>query len=174
MKMSYKNKTYVIFDAGDGKVGDKDMCYYRTMTMWKKNENIEFNFHDAHDYNNLTPRAQEAQIKKKLRERFANAKQVVVLVGENTKSNDAYVLWELEIAQKLDLPIVAAYVDGTRGFDKSQCPTILHGANCMHVSFQAKIIKYALDNFPKSYAKKDKSKKENWRYGADIYKDLGL
>lgn len=174
MKMSYKNKTYVIFDAGDGKVGDKDMCYYRTMTMWKKSEKIEFNFHDAHDYNNLTPRAQEAQIKKKLRERFANAKQVVVLVGENTKSNDAYVLWELEIAQKLDLPIVAAYVDGSRDFDKSQCPTILHGANCLHVSFQAKIIKHALDNFPTSYAKKDKSKKKNWRYGADIYKDLGL
>jgi hypothetical protein len=60
--MSYKNKTYVIFDAGDGKVGDKDMCFYRTMTMWKNNEHIDFNFHDAHDYNNLTSKAQEEQI----------------------------------------------------------------------------------------------------------------
>lgn len=172
--MSYKNKTYVIFDAGDGKIGDKDICYYRTMTMWKQSEKIDFNFHNAHNYNNLTPRAQEAQIKKKLRERFSNAKQVVVLVGENTKANDAYVLWELEIAQKLDLPIVVVYVDGSRKFRKSSCPTILDGANCIHVSFNAKIIKFALDNFPASYAKKDKKVKGNWYYKDSVYEKLGL
>ncbi|OCH01680.1 TIR domain-containing protein [Aliivibrio fischeri] len=172
--MSYKNKTYVIFDAGNGKVGDKDICFYRTMTMWKQNEKIDFNFHDAHDYNNLTPKAQEVQIKKKLRERFSNAKQVVVLVGENTKSNNTYVLWELEIAQKLNLPIVVAYVNGSRVFKKALCPSILDGANCIHVSFQAKIIKHALDKFPSSYALKDKKIKKNWIYGADIYKELGL
>lgn len=172
--MSYKNKTYVIFDAGDGKVGDKDMCYYRTMTMWKENENIDFNFNNAHEYNNLTPRAQEEQIKKKLRERFSNTKQVVILVGKNTKSNDSYVLWEMEIAQKLDLPIIVAYVDGGRTFNKSQCPAILNGKNCIHVSFQAKIIKYALDNFPASYAKKDKDIEKNWIYGDEIYKSLEL
>lgn len=172
--MSYKNKTYVIFDAGDGEVGDKDMCFYRTMTMWKQNENIEFNFQDAHEYNNLTPRAQEEQIKKKLRERFTNTKQVVVLVGKNTKSNDSYVRWEIEIAQKLQLPIIIAYVDGGRKLNKSQCPNLLQGANCIHVSFQAKIIKYALDYFPSSYEKKDLDVANNWVYGEKIYSDLEL
>jgi hypothetical protein len=96
------------------------------------------------------------------------------LVGENTKSNDTYVLWEIEIAQKLDLPIVIAYVDGGRTFKKSQCPEILNGANCIHVSFNANIIKYALDNFPNTYKKKDKELKNNWIYGEKIYSDVGL
>ena len=35
--MSYKNKTYVCFDA------DSDIHWYRLMTAWKENENINKN-----------------------------------------------------------------------------------------------------------------------------------
>jgi hypothetical protein len=41
--MAYRNKTYVIFDA------DNDMWAYGYMKGWKSNENLDFNFHDAHD-----------------------------------------------------------------------------------------------------------------------------
>ncbi|MCL1998788.1 MAG: hypothetical protein FWG65_08475 [Turicibacter sp.] len=43
--MPYKNKTYIAFD------GDTDMSYYRTLQMWKANNNIDFDFYDAHNLN---------------------------------------------------------------------------------------------------------------------------
>ena len=55
--MSYRNKTYVVFD------GDEDMWAYAFMKGWKTNDNIDFSFHDAHDLRPLTGRASEATVK---------------------------------------------------------------------------------------------------------------
>jgi hypothetical protein len=41
--MSYRNKTYIAFDA------DNDIRHYRLMQAWKENDRIEFDFHNAHD-----------------------------------------------------------------------------------------------------------------------------
>ena len=41
--MSYRNKTYVIFDGND-------IRYYRLMQAWKENDNIDFDFNDAHKF----------------------------------------------------------------------------------------------------------------------------
>jgi hypothetical protein len=99
--MGYRNKTYVIFD------GDKDRWAYAFMKGWKSNENVEFNFHDAHEISSLTASAENEQyIKRALRERFASAKQVICLVGESTKNLYKYVRWELETARDLDIPII--------------------------------------------------------------------
>ena len=76
--MGYRNKTYVIFD------GDDDIWAYRYMRGWNAQEHIEFDFHDAHDLGSeLTDRASEQTVKRRLRERFSSAKQV--LIGERTK-----------------------------------------------------------------------------------------
>jgi hypothetical protein len=106
--MSYKNKTYVIFD------GDNDMWAYAYMKGWKSNENIDFNFYDAHDIKTITDRASEETIKRTLRERFSSAKQVIVLIGEHSKNLYRYVRWEIEIALKLDLPIIAVNLNGKK------------------------------------------------------------
>lgn len=45
--MPYRNKTYVAFDA------DTDMHYYRIMQAWKEHDHIDFDFHNAHEMNNL-------------------------------------------------------------------------------------------------------------------------
>lgn len=66
--MSYRNKTYVIFD------GDNDMWAYAYMKGWKSNENVDFNFFDAHDIRRVTAQASEEAVKRTLRQRFANAK----------------------------------------------------------------------------------------------------
>jgi hypothetical protein len=58
--MSYKNKTYIIFDA------DNDIKHYRLMTAWKNNDKIDFNFYDAHGLNNLRDGSSEETIKKNL------------------------------------------------------------------------------------------------------------
>ncbi|EPU3919588.1 TIR domain-containing protein [Aeromonas hydrophila] len=142
--MSYRNKTYIIFDA------DNDMPYYRLMTAWKEHDHIEFDFHNAHELNRLTDRASEEQIKSKLRERLSNTKQVLVLVGNNTRYLYKFVRWEMEVAMSLDLPIIAVNLDKSNG-ETVKTPPILAKAYYVSVPFEMKKIKFALDNFPSQY-----------------------
>lgn len=163
--MSFRNKTYIIFNADYPK--DKgDMGWYNLMTAWNANESIDFNFHNAHDLNNLRDGSSDDQIKRKLRERMANSKQVIVLVGEHTKNMYKFVRWEIEIAMSMDIPIIAVNLDKTNG-SGSRTPAILED-NCYFVSvpFAVKKVKHALDKFPSEYEKnKDEapsSRSYNW------------
>ncbi len=140
--MSYRNKTYVAFD------GDTDMQYYRLMTAWRANEHIDFNFYDAHELNSARDTSTTDSIKAQLRERMANAKQMVLLVGEKTKGLRRFVPWEIELARKQDIPIIVVNLNGKRDYDPDRCPsTIGSDVYTMHVAFYAKIIKLAMDDF---------------------------
>lgn len=165
--MGYRNKTYVIFD------GDKDMWAYAYMKGWKRNENIDFNFADAHNLNTITNLSSEKNTKRKLRERFSNTKQAVVLIGESTKDLYRFVRWEIEVCQGLDLPIAAVNLNKTRRYDADRCPPILRHADAIHISFNARIIKHALDDFCETYEKYE-GKGDNWHYGKSVYTSLGL
>lgn len=166
--MSYKNKTYVIFD------GDNDMWAYAYMKGWKNNEHIDFDFHDAHDLNVITDRASEETAKRKLRERFSSAKQVIVLIGDHTKNLFRFVRWEIEVAQNLDLPIIAVNLNKIRSYDSERCPAILCDKYVAHISFNVKIIKYALDNFPDEYARRGPNAEGKRHYNKSVYEQLGL
>ena len=143
--MSYKNKTYIIFDA------DNDIKYYRLMTAWQKNDKIDFDFHDAHDLNNLWKESSEETIKRKLRERMKNSKQAIVLVGDSTKDLYKYVRWEIEIAISMDIPIIAVNLNKLNEAHSKTPPILKNNAYFVSVPFELKKIKYALDNFPKFY-----------------------
>lgn len=149
------------------------MWAYAYMKGWKKNKNIDFNFHDAHDINTITSASSEENTKRKLRERFSSAKQAVVLVGESTKNLYRFVRWEIEVCQKLGLPIVAVNLNKNRQYDAVRCPPILRNADAVHVSFNARIIRHALNNFCANYADYER-KCENWYYKSPVYTDLGL
>lgn len=166
--MSYRNKTYVIFDA------DKDMWAYGYMNGWKKNHNIDFNFHDAHDLKPLTDLASEETVKRRLRERFSSAKQVIVLVGESTKNLYRFVRWEIEVAKRLDLPIIVVNLNNKRRMDPDRCPPVLRNHYAVHVPFKMKIIKYALDYFPGEYANRELSASGDRYYNDNVYRTLGL
>jgi MTH538 TIR-like domain (DUF1863) len=169
--MSYKNKTYVIFD------GDNDMWAYAYMKGWKSNENMDFNFLDAHDIRPLSDRASEDTVKNALRLRFSNAKQVVVLVGENTRNLYKFVRWEIEVAQKRNLPIIVANLNGIRKMDPNLCPALLRNWPAVHVAFKAKIIQHALDDFPGQYDRIQASAStphDYYYYNDQIYAGLGL
>lgn len=167
--MGYKNKTYVIFD------GDNDMWSYKYMKGWKVSQRIDFNFHDAHDVFPLTNRAvDEKYIKSKLKERFKTAKQVIVLVGESTKNLHRYVRWEIEVALALDLPIIAVNLNKLRKQDRQKVPAILRDKYAVHISFRAKIIKYALDNFPDEFKKRNSEDKGARYYPKSVYDNLNL
>ena len=167
--MGYRNKTYIIFD------GDQDIWAYKYMKGWKVNRHIDFDFHDAHDVFPLTNRAvDENYIKNKLRERFKTAKQVIVIVGDSTKNLHRFVRWEIEVAQSLDLPIIAVNLNDLRKQDNERVPPILRNKYVVHIPFKLKIIKYALDQFPEEF--KNRSPNDNGPrfYFEETYKRLGL
>ncbi len=169
--MSYKNKTYVIFD------GDTDMHYYRLMTAWKAHDHIEFDFHNAHDLNSARDTSTEESIKAQLRLRMANSKQVVVLVGDNTFKLRKFVPWEIELARKKDLPIIVVNLNGKRTHDISLCPSAVEDETyTVHIPFGQKIMKYALNEFPDDYnGTRDRATKgHRFHYKDHIYTQLGI
>lgn len=160
--MGYRNKTYVCFD------GDEDIRYYELMKAWEANPNFNFNFYDAHDINNIWERSSEETIKRNLRERMKNAKVLVVLIGEKTKYLYKYVRYEIELAIKGNLPIIAVNLNGEKNMDDNLCPKIIKETLAIHIPYGVKIMKYALENWPESY----KNHKEKNHTGAYYYKKI--
>ncbi len=166
---TYSNKTYVAFDA------DNDIRYYRLMQAWKKNDYTSFNFYDAHDLNNLMSWASEETIKDRLAERLRNTKVFVLLVGNNTKHLYKFVRWEIEQALKREIPIIVVNLNGRRSMDSKLCPAILNDELAIHVSFNQKIIEYAIDNWydsHKTYRAQDET--GPYYYKESVYTQLGL
>jgi hypothetical protein len=162
--MAYTNKTYVCFDA------DTDIHYYRLMTAWKENDKFEFDFHNAHEINNLRDGSSEATIKAKLRERLKNTKVLVVLIGENTKNLYKYVRWEIEWAIEFNIPIVAVNLNKKKTIDWNLCPPILKNELAIHIPFGHKIIDHALNNWPNSHMRHRKANETgNYHYLDSLY-----
>ena len=166
--MSYKNKAYVSMDA------DNDLKYYNLMKAWKQNDNSSFNFYDAHDINNIYDKSEES-IKAGLQERFRNTKVFVLLVGEHTKYLYKYVRWEIEQAIKRGIPCIVVNLNGKRSMDQERCPALMRDHLAVHISFNAKILQYALENWPYSEEQHKKNNESGAYYYKDsVYKELGL
>jgi hypothetical protein len=166
--MSYRNKTYVIFD------GDKDMWAYAYMKGWKTRDHIDFDFYDAHDLSPLTDRASEDRVRQVLRERLGNTKQAVVLVGESTRYLYRFVRWELEMCQILHIPMIVVNLNGHRQLDTERCPPLIQNDYAVHVDFKMKIIRFALDNFPDEYARQPQGATGSRHYSSEVYSSLGI
>jgi len=167
--MPYRNKTFVSFD------GDSDMLYYRLMQAWTQNDSIDFNFYNAHDLNSARDTSQEISIKAQLSERMRNTREFVLLVGERTRYLTKFVNWEIQQAIARSLPMIVVNLNGRRSMDDQRCPTLAKGALAVHISFNAAIMQYALDNWPTSYAKlSGENKSGPYYYSEDVYRGLSL
>ncbi len=162
-------RTYVIFD------GDKDRYAYAFMKGWKVNDRVEFDFQDAHDLGEMTGRAQnEAYVKSELKKRMELSSQVLVLVGESTKYLRKFVGWEIELALKLDLPVIVVNLNDKRRMDEDRCPVPLRTGYIVHISYKRAIIKYALDNFPAEFRGRDRAAIGARIYNDTHYQNLGI
>jgi len=166
--VAYRNKTYVCFD------GDTDMASYRLMTAWHANEKFSFQFQNAHDLNTARDSSQEESIKRQLRERFANSKDFIVLIGEKTRFLTKFVRWEMEVALKLGLPIIGVNLNGCRERD-DRCPPTIREELVVYVSFRPKIIEHAMKYWPEEYVKLEKERVTGPRYyNNKLYESLGI
>lgn len=169
--MSYRNKTYVAFAS-------EDIRFYRLMEAWRGNDKIDFNFYDAHDLFVARDTSTRETIKRRLRERLKNAKQVVLIGSADAKrkggDNYSFLAHEINVIQEFDLPVVIANKDGGRNVNRSFIPKPLLDSDyySLSVSFQPKVIKFALDNYAPRYSTSSKTKPHF--YNDDIYKKLGL
>ena len=167
--MAYRNRVYIAFDA------DSDIRYYQLMQAWKQNDNSPFDFNNAHELNTIRSWSSEDSIKAALRERLKNAREFILLVGEKTKFQNTYVRWEIELAMKHDLPIIAVNLNGKRSMDEQRCPLILRDQLAVHVTFNPAIIQYALENWPSSYSTyRSQGKSGPYYYKDSVYEKLGL
>lgn len=166
--MAYRNKTYIAFD------GDNDMHYYRLMTAWKANDGFSLNFHNAHELNTARDSSHEESIKRQLRERFANSKLLVVLIGANTKYLTKFVKWEMESALRLGLPIIGVNLNGSRKMDE-RCPPAIRDQLVVYTSFHHNIIEHAMDHWPAEFHSLRGAGTTGDRcYNDDLYRRLGL
>src|SRR5439155_6865585 len=119
--------TYVIFDA------EKDMQSYRFNRGWKPLEHLDFDFDDGHVLGSeLTDRASEETVNRRLRERFSSTDQVVVLIGPNTRNLYRFVRWEIQVALDLKLPIIAVNLNGKCDYGADLCPPMLRDEYVVH------------------------------------------
>lgn len=164
--MPYRNKTFVSFAS-------EDIRFYRLMQAWRRNQNIEFDFHDAHDLNTARDTSRPDTIRTRLRERLANTKQVVLLVGDGTRAVASrptrFLYYEVEIIRQLDLPVIFANLDGSRKVQKSRLPTALADKYTMSVSFGPATIGFALDDFAATYSTNRATRRGPHRYPFATY-----
>lgn len=169
--MSYRNKTYIAFAS-------EDISSYRLMEAWRENQNIDFDFFDAHDLYVSRDTSKPETIKANLRERMKTAKQFVLLGSANAKKKGgdgtSFLAYEVETMVSLGLPVVVANLDGGRKIDRNFIPKPLLDDDyyTMSVSFQSKIIKYALDNYASKFASSNNT--GPYYYKASVYESLGL
>ena len=145
------------------------------MTAWKANDNIDFDFHNAHELNNLRSNTSEKQIKLKLKERLKNTKLMIVLVGESTKNLYKYVRWEMEVGLDLGLPIVVVNLNNYANMDNDLCPKILKSELVLHIKYKPKAIIWAIDNWIDQHKSLLKEREKGPRaLTADYYKTNGI
>lgn len=169
--MSYRNKTYIAFAS-------EDISSYRLMEAWRENQNIDLDFFDAHDLFVSRDTSKPETIRANLRERMKTAKQFVLLGSADAKKKggdgSSFLAYEIETMVSLGLPVVIANLDGDRAVDKNFIPKPLLDVDyyTMSVSFQPKIIKYALDNYATEFSDSDKT--GPYFYKSHVYDSLDL
>lgn len=166
--MAYRNKVYVAFD------GDEDMPYYRMMTAWAADTKNDFELNNAHDLNKSYDSSSEESIKIQLRDRFANSKLFIILVGQHTKYLRKFVKWEIETAIRLEIPIIAVNINGKKKADDLM-PTLLLNNLSLVIPYKEAAIKYAMDHWPIS---DETHRKQNdngqYSYKDKVYESLGI
>lgn len=167
--MPYRNKTYISFD------GDNDIHYYWLMRAWKQSDSTSFDFYDAHDLNTARDTSLDSSIKQQLLVRLNNSKSFILLVGERTRFLYRFVRWEIEQAINRNLPLIVVNLNGLRYMDGLRCPPLIRPELAIHISFNARILEYALEDWTQQHPTlRSQGKTGPFYYLETVYQNFGL
>ena len=100
--MAYRSGTYVAFHAeGNSDQSATDIKYYRTLQMWHEHEKIDFRFVNSHEKASaVRDSSKKDTLRQSLMQRLRNSRNMLLIVGENTRFDTDWV--PFEIAQAID------------------------------------------------------------------------
>lgn len=111
--MAYRNGTYIAF-AADGETDPtkSDIKYYNILKGWDSMKSKDFKFINSHEkVSACRDTSSKETIKRSLRERLQNSKNILLLVGNTTRFDTDFVPYELSYGiEECKLPIICCYV----------------------------------------------------------------
>lgn len=98
--MAYRNGTYVDFHANGTNIpGKSDMTYYNLMRAWSARPDDDFTLVNSHEKAAaVRDTSAAATLRRSLHERLANSKNMVLIIGETTRTDTDWVPFEIEQA----------------------------------------------------------------------------
>lgn len=183
--MAYRNGSYVAFHAnGTSYPIHSDIKYYNLIKAWSQKPDDDFTIINSHEKTSaVRDSSSKETLKRSLRERLKNSKNMILIVGETTKDDDDWVPFEIEYAvDECKIPIIVAYIDVvTPIHDPSKLlyklPRALRTriengtASSIHIPFKKLVILDAASQF--SHNKLPLGGGLG-RYSAEAYKAFGL
>ena len=156
---------YVCFDA------KTDMDAFQLLCKWKEKRTITFNFTHGYENNTIDPDPSlEYHLRRQIRNKLKDAALFLILIGEHIRYQPRLNQWEMEEAIKMDMPILAANINGLRKQDNARCPEILFDKAVMHISFKPRILRFAVSDWPSFYKSLPAENKEApFFYGPEAY-----
>lgn len=158
--MAYRNGTYIAFHAeGSTDPTASDIKYYRMMMAWRAKDGSAFPFYNSHDKVPAVRDTSQAEtIKRSLRARLDNSKNLVLIIGARTRFDTDFVPYEITYAvDRCAIPIIATYpgkgvIRRPNAF-RGMWPEALRSridsgkANVIHIPFHRKTIENAIGQF---------------------------
>ncbi len=161
--MAYRNGTYIAFHAeGKSDPTASDIRYYRLLKAWHEHDDVDFRFVNSHEkVAAVRDTSTKETIKRSLRERLGNSKNMVLVIGKTTKNDTDFVPYEISYAvDTCEIPIIAAYTGYNYVLDpsalRSLWPAALAAridngrARVIHLAFRQSLIDVAIRQYSHS------------------------
>jgi len=160
--MAYRTGTYVAFHAGGtSDPTESDMKYYTALLMWDVRSDHEFEFVNSHEKTAAVRDSSKREtLERHLKERLRRSKNMILVIGEDTKQDTDWVPFEIRYAvDECAIPIIATYVhrdflcvvnpEGSADlWPKALATRIRDGrARAIHVPFREKPLAVAVEQF---------------------------
>ena len=158
--MAYRNGTYIAFHAqGTNRPGKSDIDYYNLMKAWSAKTEDDFTMVNSHEKASaVRDSSKKITLRVSLLQRLRNSKNMVLIIGDNTRLDTDWVPFEIEKAvDAFMIPIIAAYT----GYTSILAPSKLRAlwpkaleeridnrtAHVIHIAFRKEPISAAIDQF---------------------------
>jgi hypothetical protein len=154
-------RTFVSFSS-------TDIRSYRTMQMWKANENIDFNFADFQLDESINSQ-HPYYITSACRKKIIRSDTFILLIGTDTWTKTAFVQADVEVAIEKECRLIAVNLDNYTRLNPLTCPAFIAKAGAVFTSFSPHIVQWALEKW-----ERPNPRLHEWYYFKDpVYKRLG-